>query len=47
MEIEAIDKDGSIGKDKLNEQCSRYLREMDIKDEDLISVSYSDLLLQK
>lgn len=47
MEIEAIDKDGSIGKDKLNEQCNKYLNELGIKDEDLISVSYSDLLLQK
>jgi predicted adenylyl cyclase CyaB len=47
IEIEAIDKDGSIGIDKLNEQCQKYLREMAIKDEDLISVSYSDLLLEK
>ena len=47
IEIEAIDKDGSIGKDKLNEQCNKYLREMGIKDEDLVSVSYSDLLLEK
>jgi adenylate cyclase class 2 len=45
MEIEAIDKDANIGKDKLNEQCNKYLKEMGIKDENLISVSYSDLLL--
>lgn len=47
MEIEAIDKDGSLGEDKLNEQCNQYLQEMGIRDEDLISVSYSDLLLPK
>lgn len=47
MEIEAIDEDGDIGKDKLNTQCQKYLKEMGIKDEDLISVSYSDLLLEK
>ncbi len=47
MEIEAIDKDGNIGNEKLNEQCQKYLKEMGIKDEDLVSVSYSDLLLKK
>ncbi len=47
MEIEAIDKDGSIGEDRLNEQCNTCLKEMGIKDKDLISVSYSDLLLQQ
>jgi len=47
MEIEAIDKDGSIGKDKLFEQCSKYLKELNISDSDLVSVSYSDLLLEK
>lgn len=47
MEIEAIDSDGSIGKDKLNEQCRHYLSEMDIKEQDLVSGSYSDLLLSK
>lgn len=47
MEIEAIDSDGSIGRDKLNEQCNKYLQELGIKNEDLVSVSYSDLLLQK
>jgi len=47
MEIEAIDKDGSIGQDKLNEQCQQYLSEMGIRGQDLIPVSYSDLLLNK
>lgn len=47
MEIEAIDEDARLGKDKLNEQCQKYLTEMGIKKDDLVSVSYSDLLLQK
>ena len=47
MEIEAIDKDGGIGKDKLYEQCKKYLADLGIKDEDLLEGSYSDLLLAK
>lgn len=45
MEIEAIDRDGSIGKEKLLKQCNKYLDLLEIKKEDLISNSYSDLLL--
>lgn len=47
MEIEAIDSDGSLGKEKLLEQCESYLKLFDIPKKDLISVSYSDLLMQK
>jgi adenylate cyclase, class 2 len=47
IEIEAIDNDGVIGKDKLLEQCKFFLDLFKIPQEDLISVSYSDLLLQK
>jgi len=47
MEIEAIDSDGSFGKEKLLEQCQNYLDLFGIPKDDLISVSYSDLLLQK
>jgi len=46
MEIEAIDSDGSIGKEKLLEQCNKYLELFEISKHDLISVSYSDLLLE-
>lgn len=46
VEIEAIDKDGVIGKDKLLQQCQFFLDLFKISQEDLISVSYSDLLLQ-
>lgn len=47
MEIEAIDEDGSIGKDKLLKQCTEYLNLLNISETDLISISYSDLLLEK
>jgi len=47
VEIEAIDEDESIGKEKLLEQCQFYLDLFQIPKKDLISVSYSDLLLEK
>ncbi|MBI3984851.1 MAG: class IV adenylate cyclase [Candidatus Levybacteria bacterium] len=47
MEIEAIDKNGNIGKDKLLIQCQKYLKLFDVKEKDLIEVSYSDLLMEK
>jgi len=46
-EIEASNKYADLPKEKLQEQCDFYMRELKIKDEDLISVSYSDLLLSK
>lgn len=45
VEIEAIDKDGSIGKEKLYDQCKEYMKLLGIFDADLVSCSYSDLLL--
>lgn len=47
MEIEAIDTDGTFGKEKLLEQCENYLELFGIPKNALVSVSYSDLLLQK
>lgn len=47
VEIEAIDSDNSIGKEKLLEQCQFYMNFFDIDEKDLIDVSYSDLMLQK
>jgi len=47
IEVEAIDEDGSIGKDKLIKQCDYYKNLFDVQKSDLISVSYSDLLLDK
>lgn len=47
VEIEAIDNDGSIGQKKLHEQCTKYMELLNIKQQDLVSVSYSDLLLDQ
>ncbi|UCE06636.1 MAG: adenylate cyclase, partial [bacterium] len=44
IEIEAIDRDGTIGNEKLRQQCEDYLREFDIKNSELIAISYSDML---
>ena len=46
-EIEAIDKTGEIGRDKLLQQCKEYIKLLGIKKNDLISCSYSDLLLER
>jgi predicted adenylyl cyclase CyaB len=45
VEIEAIDTDGTLGRDKLLAQCQCFLELFGIAPEDLIAVSYSDLLL--
>jgi len=45
IEIEAIDKNRNIDRNKLLEQCNYYLDLFNIPQEDLVSVSYSDLLL--
>jgi adenylate cyclase, class 2 len=47
VEVEAIDKDGSIGLEKLKEQCSFYIQLFDIRKEQFIAESYSDLLAKK
>ncbi len=43
IEIEAIDKDGDIGEEKLQTQCEYYLDLFNIPKTNLISVSYSDM----
>ncbi|MBP7708181.1 class IV adenylate cyclase [Candidatus Pacearchaeota archaeon] len=45
VEIEAIDKVPSIGRERLLEQCEFYQALFGILPTDLISVSYSDLIL--
>jgi len=45
VEVEAIDKTGVLGLEKITEQCMFYARLFDIKQEDYINVSYSDMLL--
>lgn len=47
VEIEAIDKEGVIGKEKLLEQCHYYMELLRIKESDLVSDSYSDMLLNQ
>lgn len=44
IEVEAIDKDGSIGIEKLKEQADRYAEFFDVKVEDFIAISYSDMI---
>jgi adenylate cyclase, class 2 len=44
VEVEAIDTDGSIGVEKLTEQCNYYASFLEIAKEDYMEVSYSDML---
>jgi adenylate cyclase, class 2 len=44
VEIEAIDVDGSLGEAKLREQCDYYLGLFDIREENLVEESYSDMV---
>ena len=43
-EIEASDLYADISKQELQKQCDFYLSELKIREEDLVSVSYSDML---
>lgn len=47
VEVEAIDKDGSIGVDVLTKQCRQYQQLLGVQETDFIAESYSDLLLAK
>ena len=44
MEIEAIGDEGE--EEQLNDQCTYYMHELGITEEDLVSVSYSDLIFE-
>jgi predicted adenylyl cyclase CyaB len=46
VEIEAIDYDGSIGGETLRAQCHEFLSLLNIQPDQLVALSYSDLLLQ-
>lgn len=46
IEIEAIDKDNTIGEAKLLRQCQYYLDLFNIPEDQLVSCSYSDLILE-
>ena len=45
VEIEAIDMEGDLGYPHLQEQCDHFIQDLEIQAEDLISVSYSDLIM--
>ena len=47
VEIEAIDYDGTIGSETLRVQCQKFLALFNIQPDQLVAVSYSDLLLQR
>ena len=47
IEVEAIDKDGTIGVAALQKQCDTYQQFFDISSDDFIEHSYSDMLLNK
>ena len=48
MEIEAIDEKGLLEKrNHLLAQCNYYLQLFEINSEDLINVSYSDMIIQQ
>ena len=47
IEVEAIDKDGNIGREKLQAQCDVYATLFGIAPEDYCSLSYSDMILQQ
>jgi adenylate cyclase, class 2 len=46
-EIEAIDEDGSLGEEYIRKQCNYYLQQFNISETDLLTHSYSDLLLNE
>ncbi|MBP6687435.1 MAG: class IV adenylate cyclase [Lacibacter sp.] len=47
VEIEAIDADGKLGLEKITEQCNYYLKQFKIGEHDLLTHSYSDLLINQ
>ncbi|MBC7890386.1 MAG: class IV adenylate cyclase [Ferruginibacter sp.] len=47
VEVEAIDKEESIGEKILKGQCDQYANFFNIAEADFVALSYSDLLLKK
>jgi predicted adenylyl cyclase CyaB len=47
VEVEAIDKDGSIGIERLKDQCRFYIELFQISEAQFMAESYSDLLAKK
>lgn len=46
VEIEAIDRDGITGQDRLKGQCDHFMEILGIRNEELVAVSYSDMLMK-
>jgi len=47
VEIEAIDETNELDYDIILKQCNHYMSTLKVDDKDLISVSYSDLIMQQ
>ncbi len=47
LEIEAISNDGSMDKESLVNACEYYMKLLQIKHTDIITSSYSDMILEK
>ncbi len=47
VEIEAIDSDGSLNYEELLQQCSFFMSIFDIQEVDLLTHSYSDMIMEK
>jgi adenylate cyclase, class 2 len=47
IEVEAIDENGANGIEKIQQQCDYYAALFEIKPDDYVAVSYSDLLLTR
>jgi predicted adenylyl cyclase CyaB len=45
IEVEAIDKDNTIGREKLQEQCDYYAALLHVGKDDFMAVSYSDMIM--
>lgn len=45
VEVEAIDKDGTIGREKLQAQCDEYAAMFNIEAADFCALSYSDMIM--
>lgn len=46
LEVEAIDSDGTLDENFLKNQCSTYAAYLEVKEEDYIFNSYSDMLMK-
>lgn len=46
VEVEAIDRDGTIGLPTLQQQCAQYAALLGVEPDDFVAESYSDLLMR-